>query len=317
MNDKIKKVLNDLATFEDYNKRPFPAKAYRNAVKTIGSLDFEVKDVREIRGLPGIGDAIATKIEEFLKNGTFKRYEEYLASPAGQIAEIAEVKGIGMNKATEIFNAGIKSLEDLKAKCEGLEANDKIPGTSITFTNAMKIGLQFMAHTEKTRMTKSQHDEIVNPMIEAIKKIPCVTQASPAGSARRFDGSTDYTIGDIDIVVGISVDVLPTSAQKTMESLFDELLMSGSTKISGIVNKRQVDIRITKDSQFSALLLTETGPAMFNVKCRKLAIEHGWKLNEYGLWDRETGDCIARTEEDILKKLGLGWVEPKDRKNVK
>ncbi len=317
MNDKIKKVLSDLASFEDYNKRFFPAKAYRNAVKTIGNLDFEIKDAREIRGLPGIGEAIATKIDEFLKKGTFKRYEEFLASPAGQIAEIAEVKGIGTNKATEIFNAGIKSLEELKKKCEGLEVNEKIPGTNVTFTNAMKIGLQFMAHTEKTRMSKDQHDEIVNPMLEAIKKIPCVTQASVAGSARRYDGSANYTIGDIDIVVGINVDTLPSSAQKVMEGLFDELLMSGSTKISGIVNKRQVDIRITKDSQFSALLLTETGPATFNVKCRKLAIEHGWKLNEYGLWDRDTGHCIANTEDDILKKLGLGWVDPKDRKNIK
>ena len=90
MNDSLKKVLNDMAAYEDFNKRPFPARAYRNAVKTISDLDFEIDDPEQVKGLPGIGEGIYKKIEDWLLTGTFKRYEEFKASDASKLKEMAE-----------------------------------------------------------------------------------------------------------------------------------------------------------------------------------------------------------------------------------
>ena len=69
---------------------------------------------------------------------------------------------------------------------------------------------------------------------------------------------------------------------------------------------------------FGSLRLHATGPVSFNVACRKVAIKNGWILNEYGLFKADTKECLEKdSEEKILDILGIGWVDPKDRKNYK
>jgi DNA polymerase (family 10) len=47
---------------------------------------------------------------------------------------------------------------------------------------------------------------------------------------------------------------------------------------------------------------------------RSLAIKKGYKLNEYGLFEKETEKYVAgKTEEEIYNKLGLGYIEPELR----
>jgi len=317
MNDRLKAVLSDMAVFEDYNKRPWPAKAYRTAVKALGDLDFEVDDAEQVKDVPGIGEGIYKKIDSFLKTGTFPRYEEFKSSAAAQMKEIAAVKGIGMNKAKVLYAAGIHSVEDLKKAVDGLMPGEKIPGTEppMTFTSAMKIGLEYEAHTDKTRMSIGEHARVAEPIISAIEKMPGVSKVSAAGSARRFDGSEGYTVGDIDIIVGVDGMTAAEGMRQDVEGLLDDVIMSGPTKISGIKDRRQVDVRIVPIEDYGALLLHATGPASFNVHCRKLAMKKGMTLNEYGLFDSKTKKCLCKDEAGILDMLGLGWVDPKDRKN--
>lgn len=316
MNEKIIKVLNDMATFEEFNGRKFPALAYKKAIPTIKALDHELTDANEIKNLPGIGNAIYTKIDQFLRTGSFPRLEEYKVSDASKLKELAEIKGIGMNKAKVFFEHGIKTLDDLRNAVKDLAVGDEIPGTGINYTNAVKIGLTYQAHTNATRMTVEEHNNIVDGMLKQIKGFNGVSRAEAAGSARRYDGSKGYTIGDIDIVIGLKTE-MNEELRANIESLLDEVLMSGPTKISGIKNKRQVDFRLVKDEDYEALLLTETGPMSFNIVCRKRAMAKGWKLNEYGLFTKDTNVCLSKSEREILQLLGLGWVDPKDRKNIK
>ena len=319
MNEKIIEALQDMATFEDYNKRQFPARAYRNAVKTIQGLDFVVDSADQVEGLPGIGEGILKKIDLLLTTGTFPRYEEFKASAAAAIKDMAKIKGIGMQKAKTLSSFGITSLDELRSITKDLKPGDKIynpnePSETITFTKAMKIGLDYEAHTDKTRMPIDEHDSIVAPLLEEIKKVPGVVEASATGSARRYDGSAGYTVGDIDLIIGIDSESAVGKIAELMDEMLDEIIMSGSTKISGIKNRRQVDVRITSIDDYGAMLLHSTGPTSFNVICRKIAIDHGWKLNEYGLFDKN-GKCLSRDEKGILKKLGIGWVDPTERKS--
>lgn len=315
MNEKLKKMLEDMAAYEDFCGRQWPAKAYRTAVKSIAELDEEVTDAKQAQGLRGIGDGIFKKITAWLENGTFDRYEEYLASDAKAVREMASVKGVGPKVAKKLLANGITSLDALRKAVAGKKAGDKIAGAiePITITATMKAGLEYDAHSDKTRMSIEEHDGIVNPMIVEIEKMPEVADVSAAGSARRYDGSSSYTIGDVDLIIATHGPASP-KLLKTLEGMLDEVVMSGPTKISGIRSRRQVDIRIVPEEDYSALLLHATGPMSFNVKCRKAAIKKGWKLSEYGLVDAKTGKVISRDENDILVKLGIGWVDPKDRK---
>jgi DNA polymerase/3'-5' exonuclease PolX len=49
---------------------------------------------------------------------------------------------------------------------------------------------------------------------------------------------------------------------------------------------------------------------------RSLAIELGYKLNEYGLFKNYKGRLVKikiSSEKDIFKKLGMEFIEPKGR----
>jgi DNA polymerase (family 10) len=49
---------------------------------------------------------------------------------------------------------------------------------------------------------------------------------------------------------------------------------------------------------------------------RSIAIRKGFKLNEYGLFDKNTGEYIVgNTEEELYNTLGLSYIEPELREN--
>lgn len=315
MNERFIKIFSDLAFYEDFVKRPFPAKAYRNAIQIFKELDFEVDDANQIKDLSGIGVGIYKKVKAYLESGSFSRYEEFKNSDAFKCMEMAEIKGIGTNKAKKFFESGIHSLDELKELVKDLKVGSPIGNSGINFTNGIKVGLAYEAHTDKTRMSVEEHDRVANPLINEIKKINGINEVLAVGSRRRFDGSDNYTIGDIDIIVGCEHNSAIEQAINVCASLLDEITMNGKTKISGIKSSRQVDFRFVEGIP-GALKLHATGPMSFNIACRKIAIKNGWTLNEYGLFKTNTKELIEKdSEEKILDMLGIGWIDPKDRKN--
>ena len=78
--------LADLLEIEDAN--PFRIRAYRNAARTIATLAQNVTSLleagRDLSELPGIGAAIAEKIQSIVKTGRLPQLEEVQArTPAG------------------------------------------------------------------------------------------------------------------------------------------------------------------------------------------------------------------------------------------
>jgi DNA polymerase/3'-5' exonuclease PolX len=79
---------------------------------------------------------------------------------------------------------------------------------------------------------------------------------------------------------------------------------------------RRIDIYYTPYESYHPSLLHLTGSGNFNRKMRGLAIELGYKLNEYGLFQKKNGKLKripVSSEKDIFDKLGMEYVEPIDR----
>lgn len=312
-NDKLIKIFKDLSLYEESLKRHFPSKAYLNAISTIKKLPFDITDVEQVKGLPGFGKGLIEKVDSFLKTGTFPRYEEFKKSEFGKLAEMSSIKGIGVNKAKELAKAGIKSLEKLKEAVKDLNVGDMIGSSSVKYINSIKIGLQFEAHTDKNRMTIAEHDEIADPIIVDLLRNYNV-MASFAGSRRRWNETDqNYTVGDIDIIIGV-----PEGEEKTfyknLPKYLDEVVMEGERKVSGIKNGRQIDFRIVTKNHYGALLLHATGPMNWNIKLRKIAISKNMILNEYGLFKRDSRELVADTEENIVYEL-MGCYIPADARD--
>jgi DNA polymerase/3'-5' exonuclease PolX len=81
-NQKILKILNEIGDLLDIKGVAFKPRAYRKAAQSLEDFKEDVAEVYEkngIKGLckiPGIGKSIAEKMEQYLKKGKIKYYEE-------------------------------------------------------------------------------------------------------------------------------------------------------------------------------------------------------------------------------------------------
>jgi len=149
---------------------------------------------------------------------------------------------------------------------------------------------------------------VAHELAAAIAATPGVERVELGGSFRR----RRETIGDLDLVVcGGAADGVMTAF--TTHAYVAEVLARGETRSSvRLGNGLQVDLRHVPAASFGAALLYFTGSKAHNIELRRLAIERGWSLNEYGLTEGERV-VAARTEEDIYRALGLAWVPPELR----
>ena len=76
---------------------------------------------------------------------------------------------------------------------------------------------------------------------------------------------------------------------------------------------RRIDIRFVPfDSYYSALLYF-TGSGDFNKKMRQIAKDKGYKLSEYGLFDKNGKQFKVSSERDIFKLLNMEFLVPRLR----
>src|SRR5690606_21741695 len=147
-------------------------------------------------------------------------------------------------------------------------------------------------------------------IVEDLKSLKAVKQASVAGSCRR----RRETCGDLDVLV-TSDDVAAGMDRVAQNPLVFEVLQRGETKQrvrldTGI----EMDIRVVPDESYGAALQYFTGSKEHNIVVRKRAIDRGLKLSEWGLF-RGDERIAGATEEEVYAALDLEWMPPELREN--
>ena len=164
---------------------------------------------------------------------------------------------------------------------------------------------------EEERMTRAQAEALATNILMWLE--PTTEFAEVAGSYRR--GREDP--GDLDVVVILKPRVrLPEIAELWLaEGKASAINWVGEKKTQMVIDGVKVDIRTTTPRALGAALLYFTGPAGYNIGIRSAAKRAGFKLSEYGLFNRETGEYIAgATEEDIYTALGRNYRPPTERR---
>ena len=81
-NKKLAEIFNEIARLLEIKGVAFKPAAYRKASVILDNLDKDVieiykeKELKGIKAIKGVGESIAKKIEEYLKKGKIKYYDE-------------------------------------------------------------------------------------------------------------------------------------------------------------------------------------------------------------------------------------------------
>jgi hypothetical protein len=106
VNKEIAKILYEIAELYEIKGVAFKPSAYRRAAKSLEnsekdiSLIYKEKGLKGIKEIPGIGQSIAQKIEEYLKKKKIKQYEELKEETAIRqvVTHFFETKGVSLNE---------------------------------------------------------------------------------------------------------------------------------------------------------------------------------------------------------------------------
>lgn len=318
--------LREFADLLEARDVDFKPRAYRDAARSVEDLSEPIEDVVDegldaVTDIENVGEGIGTKIVEYVETGTIEELEEEREALPADIEALTSVEGVGPKTVKQLYDAlGIETLDDLEAAAENEEIREVSGFGAKTEANILE-NVDF-AHQAQERKLLGEARPIADEVLTVLDGLEAAERSEVAGSLRRWRA----TIGDVDVLVG-SDDGGAVSEGLTNWDRVDAVIETGSTKTSVRVGDVRVDLRVVTPSEFGSALQYFTGSKDHNITLRNYAIEHGKKVNEYGVFDvsdvddpedgQRVGELLAReTEEAVYDALGVPWIPPEMREDT-
>ena len=315
-NSEVARILRNISILIDMDDVPFKPRAYEKAALTIEALEEDVEQtytkggLKALKQIPGVGESIAEKIEELVKTGKLKYYEELSKKAPVDLETLSSIEGLGPKKIKVLWQKlGIKNIDDLE-KAALAHKISELPGFKKKTEANILNGIEF-AKKSKGRYILGFTLPLIREIESRLKTCPDVKKVMAAGSVRRMK----ETIGDVDFLV---VSDKPGEVADFFVSMPEviQVIEKGKTK-SAVKLKTglNADIRVLPEESFGAALQYFTGNKAHNIVLRRIAQNKGWKLSEYGIF-RKNKQIAGHTEEEVYEKLGLRWIPPELRENT-
>ena len=288
--------------------------AYRKASESLMSLGREASEYwkeGKLLEIPGVGKAIAEKIDELLSTGKLGFLEKIKAEIPPSLAELLPVPSMGPKKIAMLWKTlGITSLAELEAAAKEGKLRD-LPGMGAKSETAILEGIASLGR-RSTRIPLGRAYPLALEIIEVLKKVKGVVDAQPGGSLRRMRP----TIGDIDILVSAK-DSKPVMEAVVSLPRVLRVLGKGDTKASvEFTDGVRAQVWVHPPKEFGTAFLYATGSKDHNVRLREMALAKKLSLSDHSfLKQNGEGEIFCDTEEDVYKILGLPWIPPELRED--
>ena len=312
-NHPIAQIFSEIADLlEIKGENLFKIRAYRSAADTIGAWADPVvrMDEKQLLELPGVGKDLAKKIRELADTGTCRFHQELLLEFPPTILDLLRLQGVGPKTVALLYSSlNIRSVDELvEAAKEGRLRALKGMGPK---KETLILKAVEERQKDRGRHLLSDTTAVAAELVAYLREHAAAAEFTPVGSLRRGC----ETCGDIDI--------LASGAEPSLMDHFvafprvERVLGQGDTKSSvRIAGGYQADLRLVAAESRGAAMQYFTGSKAHNVALRDRAIQHGFKLNEYGLFRVADDERVAgASEEEIYDALGIAWVPPELREN--
>ena len=315
--DQIADVLESIAQMlELKGENVFKIRAYINAARAVetypGDLAVAAAENR-LGDIHGIGRAIADKLTELIVTGRLAYYEGLKAEFPPGVFEMFDLQGLGPKKIKAVWDKlNVTTIAELEKACKDGRVAELSGFGKKTADNILAAIQSRAKHAGRFRLGEIAGD--AERMLEDLKSLPDVHQASVAGSYRR----RKEVVGDLDFIVATSA---PAEVSKFFveHEMVESVMAHGATKSSvRLKSGIQADLRVVKNSEYPFALNYFTGSKEHNIIMRQRALARGWTLNEYRLAPLEDATLkpfAIHEERDLYRALGLDYVEPELRED--
>ena len=313
MNQRIANILRELAVLYDLKGIRFKPRAFERAADAVSAMGLDVRDVYEDGGLgalediPGVGEGIAERIEEYITTGHIKEYDRMKKVLPIDIAGITAIEGIGPKTVALLYR---KLKIRTKAQLEQAARKGKLAGIRGIGAKGQERILRAMRYLKESGDRKLPG--VIWPQIrdvaDAIAAWPHVRRVELVGSLRRMQES----IGDLDMIA-ISEDTADTLNRFASMPQVRSVYAHGHTNVLvRLAIGMDADLWVYAPESYGAALIAWTGDKAHNIHLRTLAKRKHLILDDFGLF-RGTHLVAGKTEEDVYRKLGLEFIPPELR----
>jgi DNA polymerase (family 10) len=288
--------------------------AYRKASESLMGLGREASEYwkeGKLEDIPGVGKAIAEKIDELLKIGKLGFLEKLKKEVPEELATWLPVPSLGPKKIAMIWKTyGITTLPQLEAAAKEGKLRG-LPGMGQKSESAILEGIASLGR-RSARIPLGKAYPLAMEIVTQLKKVNGVVDAQPTGSLRRMRS----TVGDLDILVAAK-DSAPVMEAFVKLPRVNRVLGKGPTKSSIEFNDGvRAQVWVLPPEKFGTALVYATGSKDHNVRLREIALAKGLSLSEHSFSKLKGGDEIfCTTEEEVYETLGLPWIPPEMRED--
>ncbi|HON42171.1 MAG TPA: DNA polymerase/3'-5' exonuclease PolX [Bacillota bacterium] len=314
LNQRIAASFDEIADLlELAGDNQFKIRAYRRAAEAVRSLDEPAAEVlrRDQSAVPGIGEALRSKIWEMELSGRMEYLERLRAEIPAAIVVLTQIPGIGPKTARRLYESlGIEDVASLLAAARA-ERVREIPGFGAkTEANIIKAiqSMQSDGGRKPLYMALPLAEQIVKELLEVNE----VEHVDVGGSIRRRRD----TIGDIDIIAAASDSGRLMDRFASLD-VFCEITSMGHARASAITwSQIRCDLWVVQPESYWTGLHHVTGSKDHHVRLRGIAGKMGLLINERGVYRDSDGQAIAiDSEEAIYSLLGMSYIIPELRED--
>lgn len=308
-------IFREISLYLEMQGVQFKPRAYEKVAYTLEALEEPLAEIyrrggiKALREIPGVGEAIAEKIEEIIQTGKLTYYEELRRKTPVDIRALTAIEGVGPKMVKVLYEKlEVKDVSDLErvahiGKIRGL------PHFGEKMEQKILRGIEFLKQGSG-RVTLGVALPLILEIHGRLRELSDVDGVEVAGSIRR----RKETVGDADI---LAISSRPEKVMDFFVSMPEVAHVLGKGKTKAMIklkNGLDVDLRVVPEESFGAALNYFTGSKDHNVALRRIAQEKGLKLNEYGLF-RGSQRIAGKTEEEIYQVLGLSFIPPEIRED--
>ena len=288
--------------------------AYRRAADSLLNLGREASDYwkeGKLEQIPGVGKAIAEKIDELLSTGKLEFLEKLKREIPSGLVDWLPIPGLGPKRAAMIWKTlNITTFAELEAAAKEGKLRG-LPGMGEKSEAAILEGIASLAR-RSVRIPLGRAYPLALQILAELKKVKGVVQAEPGGSLRRMRA----TIGDLDLLVAADDSSAVMDAFIKLPGV-NRVLGKGETKSSiEFHNGLRAQVWVHPPREFGTAFIYATGSKEHNVRLREMALAKKLSLSDHSfLKQNGEGELYCATEEEVYQTLGLPWIPPELRED--